>query len=100
MDSKQGGNYMAFQNWGKNITVRQVLELENNIGLDTLEDDTGTFTYIGVSIAGTATSVSEWWIIRITNADNTIKSADLPSGKEDAIMSNEWDERANLNFHD
>lgn len=91
---------MAFKGFGRNLTVRQAHELSHNIGLDTLEEDTGTYTYIGTAPSGTATSVTDWSIQRITNADNTIKSAMPSTGKEDTIFSNEWDERANLDYND
>lgn len=57
-------------------------------------DDTTTagYTYIGKAQIGTATSVSEWQIVRISDTGNIGWAGSTDD------FTNEWDERANLAY--
>ena len=56
-------------------------------------DDTGTYTYIGFSIPGTAEATALWKIKRVTNADNTIVFAD-----GNPFYDNVWTNRATYTY--
>jgi len=60
--------------------------------LNTLIDDTGTYTYIGQAVPGTPTSSAAWLISRITNATGSELQS---SGKFDKV----WDNRATTVFY-
>lgn len=56
-------------------------------------DEGATYTYIGHSAPGGATSAGSWRIQRMTNADTTIVFAD-----GDSLFNNVWDNRASLSY--
>jgi len=56
-------------------------------------DDTGTLTYVGNAVTGTATSAAAWKIKEITNASGDIVWAD-----GDGLYNNVWDNRASLTY--
>jgi len=56
-------------------------------------DDTGTVTYIGYAVPGTATSAASWRIKRITNASGNVDWAD-----SDLLFDNVFDNRAALSY--
>lgn len=56
-------------------------------------DDTGTYTYLGSALPGSAEGSSVWQIRRMTNATLTIVYAD-----GDANFDNNWTNRASLSY--
>ena len=56
-------------------------------------DDTGTYTYIGNSLPGSAITSAVWQIKRITNADSNVDWAD-----GDTKFDNKWSTRASASY--
>lgn len=69
------------------------INLVNAGGLTTLIDDDGTTVYIGKALPGTATSVSEWQIKRITTSGDVTTIA---WGLGVDTFVHEWDERDSI----
>lgn len=62
-------------------------------------DEGATYTYIGEAEPGIATSDDEWRIKRLTNADNTIVWAKLPSESTGSADFNKvWDNRLSYTY--
>lgn len=91
-----GSSWVAINDAGVPQPLQLTAENElpvSNASYDLQIDDTGTYTYLGNALPGTATSSASWRIKRVVNATGVITHADGVS-----TFSKIWDNRASYTY--
>lgn len=88
-----GSSWTAVDENGTPVPLTTVGGAITNASYDLQVDDTGTYTYLGNALPGTATSASTWRIKRVVNATGVITHADGT-----ANFNKTWDSRAGYSY--